>query len=231
MADKGYTNPELLISPDELHERLGDESLCIVDVRPTHEYAENHIPGAIHLDLYGISLNDTRQEPFEAFMWMFSYLMHSRGIGTENTVVFYESNSGMRAARGFWIAEYHGHKDVHVLDGGLSAWVDAGHPVTTKCPVPSSATFDSNPIPNLNIGFEEILASLGNSDFIPMDTRSEDEYYARIVRAARGGAIPGAVHIEYVDNLDEAGAFKPAAELREMCELAGITHEKTVVCY
>ena len=53
MSDKGYANPQLLMAPEELHARLGDALLCIVDTRPTHEYAAGHIPGAIHLDLYG----------------------------------------------------------------------------------------------------------------------------------------------------------------------------------
>jgi len=60
---------------------------------------------------------------------------------------------------------------------------------------------------------------------------SGDEYFGRAVRAARGGAIPGAVHIEYVNNLDETGAFKPADELKAMYEAAGITPEKEIVPY
>ena len=61
MNDKGYTNPQLLISAEELMGRLDDGSICLVDVRPTHEYVEGHIPGAIHLDLFAISLSDTRR--------------------------------------------------------------------------------------------------------------------------------------------------------------------------
>jgi thiosulfate/3-mercaptopyruvate sulfurtransferase len=51
------------------------------------------------------------------------------------------------------------------------------------------------------------------------------------VRAARGGAIPGAVHLEWTRNLDKDGAFKPAAELRDMYERAGVTPDREVVTY
>ena len=47
----------------------------------------------------------------------------------------------------------------------------------------------------------------------------------------RGGAIPGSVHIEWLNNLDENGMFRSAAELRALYESAGITPEKRVMSY
>lgn len=231
MSEKGYANPELLLSPQELQTQLSNPNLCIVDTRPTHVFSAGHIPGAIHLDLYGISLNDTREQAFEAFMSMFRYLMHSRGIGTDQTVVWYEENSGMRAARGFWVCEYLGHSDVHVLDGGFNAWKAAGFEVTTDCVEPEDVEFVADVVPDRHMGADVLNGLLGCDDVVPLDTRSDDEYYGRTVRAARGGAIPGAVHIEYVNNLDESGAFKPADDLRAMYEAAGITPEKEIVPY
>ncbi len=231
MNTKGYTNPDLLMTPGQLHGRIHEATMCIVDVRPTHEYVGGHIPGALHLDLYGISLNNTGREAFEAFTWTLAYLMGSRGIGSDVTVVFYENDSGMRAARGFWICEYLGHRDVHVLDGGLQAWTAAGYETAVEVPIPEQTTFDIAPVAERNIGFEKIRDSLGRADFVPLDTRSDDEYYGRVARSARGGAIPDAVHIEYLNNLDESGAFKPASALRAMYERAGVTPEQTVACY
>jgi thiosulfate/3-mercaptopyruvate sulfurtransferase len=46
---------------------------------------------------------------------------------------------------------------------------------------------------------------------------------------ARGGAIPGAVHLEWTRNLGPDGAFRPAAELRAIYEKAGITADREVV--
>jgi rhodanese-related sulfurtransferase len=39
------------ISREELHRRLHDSSLTIVDVLPSISYAEAHIPGAINIPL------------------------------------------------------------------------------------------------------------------------------------------------------------------------------------
>ncbi len=231
MAGSGYTNPDLLWSVEFLNGRLSDPSVRIVDTRPVHEYVTGHIPGAISLDVLGISLADTRPEPFAAFMSMYGYLMGSRGIGTDQPVIFYENNSGMRSARGFWICEYHGHKDVHVLDGGVDAWQSAGYAVSQSCDEVGSAEFISEPQVGLDIGYQEILDSLSRDEFVPLDTRSEGEHYGTTVRAARGGSVPGAVHIEYVNNLDASGRFKSGEELRSMYERAGIMPEQTIACY
>ncbi len=202
-----------------------------MDARPLQDYVEGHIPGAIHLDVYGISLNDTSDEPFNAFMWMYAYLFGSRGIGSDQTIVFYGQNSDMRAARAFWVCEYHGHGDVHVLDGGYGAWMADGYETSTVCENAESTVFESQAEPTCAIGYQELLDSLSRDHFVPLDTRSEGEYTGETVRAARGGAIPGAVHIEYVNNLDDNGFFKPADELRMMYERAGVMPEQTVACY
>ena len=87
------------------------------------------------------------------------------------------------------------------------------------------------PKPDRHIGVEELKEALARDDYIILDTRSDDEYYGRVARAARAGSIPGAVHIEYTQNLDESGAFRSAAELKSLYEGAGITPGKTIVCY
>ena len=230
--DKGYVNPQLLVSAKELIGSLNGGTMCVVDTRPTHEYVAGHIPGAIHLDVFGISLNDTSETPFKAFMWTIAYLFQSRGVDPKQTIVWYENTAGVRAARGFWFCEYFGHDDVKVLDGGFKAWVAAGGPVSTEGVEPSAvSSFLTETRPESHIDADAIHALLGQADFAVLDTRSADEHYARVARAARGGAIPGSIHIEWTNNLDSQGAFKPAADLRAMYEAAGVTPEKRVMCY
>ena len=53
----------------------------------------------------------------------------------------------------------------------------------------------------------------------------------RAPRAARGGAIPGAIHIEWTHNLEQSGKYKSDAELRALYEKAGITPDKEVIPY
>jgi len=162
-------------------------------------------------------------------MWMIEHLFEQRGVNLEKTVVLYEGVSGMRAARGFWLLEYLGHTDVHVLDGGFNAWKAAGYAVTTEDPRVREVQFQPRRHEALLINADELHGLLGAEDVAILDTRTDDEYLAKNIRAARGGTIPGAVHIEWVQNLDADGAFKAAAELQALYTAAGIRPEKTVV--
>ena len=73
--------------------------------------------------------------------------------------------------------------------------------------------------------------AIGRGDAVILDTRTDGEHSGTTVRAARGGAVPGAVHIEWTRNLGTDGAFKPASELRAMYEAAGVTPDREVFTY
>jgi thiosulfate/3-mercaptopyruvate sulfurtransferase len=227
MADKGYTNANLLWSPQELQAHLGDANLRIIDVRPTHTLVQQGwIPGAIHFDLFGISLNDTSPEPLQAFIWTIEHLFDMRGVNLDTPVVFYEDIAGMRAARGFWFLEYLGHTDAHVLDGGFNAWQAAGLPTSRDMQAPKATTFRSRLRPELHWSADDLNTHLRDVDLALIDTRSDEEYLGKSVRAARGGTIPGAIHLEWTNNLNAHGAFKTGPELQAMYEAKGITRDK-----
>jgi len=226
-----YTRETLLTTVAELQRKLGPSDLCIIDVRPAEDYANGHIPGATHFDLFGLSLIDTSEAPLKAFMFMIHHVLELRGVDETKQVVFYEANSGMRAARGVWFLEYYGHPNVKMLDGGFDAWKAAGAPVTTEATAPKAATFNSVESREVLATAEDVLRSLNKKEIAILDTRSRGEFLGTHVRAARGGAIPGAIHIEWTDNIAADGKFKPNAELQAMYEKAGITPDKEVVSY
>src|SRR5918999_3516094 len=229
--NKTYTREALLTTPQELQQKLGNTNLCIVDVRPAEDYARGHIPGATHFDLFGLSLIDTTDAPLRAFMSMMHHVLELRGVSEAKEVVFYENNSGMRAARGVWFLEFYGHPNVKMLDGGFKAWQAAGAPVTGDAAPPKAATFKAADRRDVLATVDDVLGSLKKNDVAILDTRSVGEYLGTHVRAARGGAIPGAIHIEWTDNLDANGKFKSNAELKTMYDTAGITPDKEVISY
>lgn len=226
-----YTRETLLTTTAELQQKLGSPNLCIIDARPAEEFARGHIPGAAHFDLFGLSLVDTSAAPLRAFMFMIHHVLELRGVSEAKEVVFYDQNSGMRAARGLWFLEYFGHPHGRMLDGGFGAWNAAGAPTTTDAIAPKAATFKVSEHPDVLATVDDVLRSLNKKDVAILDTRSEGEYRGTHVRAARGGAIPGAVHIEWTDNLAADGKFKSDAELKSMYHRAGITADKEVISY
>jgi len=228
---KQYTRETLLTTVEELRGKLGAPNLCIIDVRPAEDYARGHIPGATHFDLFGLSLIDTGEAPLTAFMFMIHHVLELRGVSETKEVVFYEDNSGMRAARGLWFLEYFGHKKVSILDGGIQAWKKAGFPITTDTAPPKGTQFKPSENRATLATYEDVLKSIDNPRASIVDTRSEDEYMGRLVRAARGGAVPGAVHLEWTQNIAPDGGFKTEAELRAMYEKLGVTPDKEAVAY
>jgi len=228
-----YVHPELLVDPSALARELqtGDTRILLLDGRPAEAFAAGHLAGAVHLDLFGISLIDTDPAPMKSFLWIIEHLLASRGVSADRRVVVYDTNSGIRAARAFWFLEYFGHPDVRVLDGGFDAWVRAGFPVSSTTDVPVSTSWTGARVADRVAAWHDVRDRLDRAEAVILDTRSDGEYCGTTVRAKHGGAIPGAIHIEWTRNLRPDGTFKPAAELRTMYEAAGVTPEREVITY
>src|SRR5262249_23307467 len=137
--------------------------------------------------------------------------------------------AGMRSARLFWFLEYFGHDDVHLLNGGFKAWEAEGLPTTHEAVVPRAGNFKMKPRRERIATVDEVLSKLGGAATVVVDTRSDGEYFGELVRAKRGGAIPGAVHLEWTNNLDAKGFFKRADELKAMYQGVGITSNKEII--
>ena len=222
----------MLTTPEQLATDLaGAAPPLLIDMRPAEAFAQGHLRGAVHLDLWGVSLIDTDEAPLRAFMWMIVHLFSLRGVVPDRPVVVYEGDSGLRAARAYWFLEYLGHTSVRLLDGGLNAWTAAGLPVTTDVTSPVASQWHGAAHPERLATWRDVRDRLGNPDAAILDARSDAEYYGEQVRAKRGGAIPGAVHIEWTRNLTEGGKFKAAAELAAMYTAAGVTADREVVTY
>ncbi len=224
-----YANPHLLWSIQQLKGRLDDPKLVLMDMRTPEAYSNGHIPDARSFDIFGISLIDTRQPALDAFLWIIEHLIQAKGVNSDSTVVVYDDIAGNRSARLFWFLEFFGHADVHMLDGGFNAWQAAELPIIHRAVVPKNGNFKMKIRRELLATVDDVLASINKPDAVIVDTRSDGEYTGQVVRSARGGAIPGAVHLEWTRNLDEKGFFKSADELKQMYADHGIGPEKEVI--
>tara|TARA_B100001123_G_scaffold450778_1_gene623686 strand:+ start:66057 stop:66899 length:843 start_codon:yes stop_codon:yes gene_type:complete len=233
---KDYVNPQLLVTAEDLAERLsatGNNSdlVTLIDLRTAEEFSSGHLDGAVHLDLFGLSIIDTDPAPLKAFLWIIANLLVSRGVTPEKNVVVYDSQSGIRAARAFWFLEVFGHRNVQVLDGGFKIWESFGFPATKKSIVPAKGDWSVCKNNSVLATWKDVYKGLDNEKVVILDTRSENEYLGMAKRAKRSGAIPGAINIEWTENLKEDGTFKPASELSVMYQEAGVTPDKEVISY
>jgi thiosulfate/3-mercaptopyruvate sulfurtransferase len=237
MPTPNFPDARYLITPSELHERLGEVTL--LDLRPAEDFALGTIGGSRHLDLYGVSLNDSSQAPLKAFLAIFPTLFGARGVTREKPVVVYDHETGERASRAVWLLAVLGHPDVRILQGGTRAWLQSGRTLTrvthaaaptdpAKAP-PTPPPFKATPSLELVATRFDVHDAIDSADAVIVDVRRESEYRGVEKRARRAGTIPGAVHLFWRDHLDEKGAFRPPDTIRRLYESKGVTPDKTVI--
>jgi thiosulfate/3-mercaptopyruvate sulfurtransferase len=237
MTIADFPDGKYLVGARELAGRLGDVTL--IDLRPAEDFAVGHIEGSRHLDLYGVSLNDTAEEPLRAFLAIFRTLFGARGVTLDRPVVIYDHESGERASRAVWLLAVLGHPDVRILDGGAQAWTAAGGrlvrlaqapppPDPAKAP-PTAPPFKGTMNLELLATRFDVHRAIGDGGTVIVDVRREAEYRGTERRARRAGTIPGAVHVFWREHLDAKGAFRPAGEIRALYASRGVTPDKTVI--
>jgi thiosulfate/3-mercaptopyruvate sulfurtransferase len=237
MNNNYFQDRRYLITVPELAARLSDVTL--VDLRSAEDFAVGHIAGSTHVDIYGVSLNDSSEAPLNSFLAIFRVLFGSRGVRDDRQVVVYDHESGERAARAVWLLAVLGHKDVRILDGGTHAWTEAGQRLVrlTEAPPPMDPTA-APPTPppfrgTLNMDLLatrfDVHKAINNPAYVIVDVRREGEYRGTEKRARRVGTIPGAVHIFWREHLDAQGAFRKPDEIRALYESRGVTPDKIVI--
>lgn len=230
-APETTPNLDLLVDTDWVASHLGDDGVRIVDMRPMDDYTQGHIPGAVQIDLAAVRTTTDGVRGQAAPPEAVEVVLGGLGIDVETTVVIYDADTGIDAARLFWTLEYYGHQDVHLLDGGWAAWQRAGKETSTEPPAVAPKTFVARPRPELIADATWMLAHLDDESLTIVDTRSVEEYRGEDVRAQRGGHIPGAILVDWRTTLNEDGSFKDVAALEALYQSAGLTPGQEVVSY
>jgi thiosulfate/3-mercaptopyruvate sulfurtransferase len=221
-------NSRYLVDVDWLRAHRGDSRVVLIDTRPTAAYWSSHLDGARHFDPFPFHHSDTSEAGLRNFRDHVAWIFSALGVHGDDTVVFYEDDSGMRATRGAWALEYVGHSDVRILDGGLK---NAGESLVVTPPSITPSNFQGTPRESAVAPYTYIVERLGSPDMQVFDVRTDEEYYGERVRARHAGAVPGAIHREWVYNLDARGAFKSATELRAEFEALGLDSEREIIPY
>ena len=100
-------------------------------------------------------------------------------------------------------------------------------------PRPPQATFTPRIQENFIARWDYVRDSINQPGRVLLDVRSDSEWTGENARGTkRGGRIPGAVHLEWLNYIDsKTKEFKPAAELRAMFDQVGVKPESEVIAY
>ena len=133
------------------------------------------------------------------------------GIGKDTSVIVYDHDASFVAARGWWVLRWAGIPDVSILDGGLPAWVAAGHATEELCAPagPGDVELTAGHLPELDA---DTAAELGRRGRL-LDARTDDAF--------ADGHLPGARNVSSRDTLTAAGTLRGVDELRALYGLDG----------
>ena len=225
-----YARLEMLADTDWLADHLDDPSVIIVDCDEMPGYVRLHIQGAVGLRVhhYFKGEDSVHLMPPDQF----EQTMSRHGIGSDKTVVVYDAMGGVYAARLWWALDYYGHSNVKLLNGGFRKWHAEGRPTTFDRTRVERADFKVGPGSDCLCTIDDVREAVDRDDIVIWDVRSKGEYTGEDSRQnKRGGRIPGAVHIEWLDMTAPpvpSGLLLPPDEMRAKLETLGITPEKTV---
>ncbi|WP_374929697.1 sulfurtransferase [Kytococcus sedentarius] len=242
-----------LVGIDELADALDSPHRPVVlDVRwdlgggPDRAgFAAGHVPTSRFLDLEevltgpagpdGAGGRHPLPDPARVRTWL-----GEQGIDPEHPVIVLDGGHGAGAARAWWVLRDAGLQDVRVLDGGLAAWTEAGHPVETgqtgqtgqsarpgspSSDAPSRAP-DGHRLPTRDAA--DLLAGPRAGEVL-LDARPAARYRGEDLGPDPvGGHIPGATNLP-VASLYDGGRLREVEEVRQRFAEAGVEQDTDVV--
>ena len=233
-----YARPELLAEPDWLADHLDDPAVRVIDCAALEAYRRAHIPGAVRLPTHTyIKEAGAREGGAGTFVMPpdeFAALMGGLGVDADTTVVAYDDNNALVAARLWWALAYYGHGRAKVLNGGWHSWLTEGRPVTFHATRAEPCAFEARPVPAVYASADDLLAEHESPSCAVLDVRSDGEWDGTNARGNRRvGHVPGAGHLEWTRLVEQTDTrrFLPAAEMRALLEEAGVTAGTRVITY
>lgn len=221
----------LILDPAELHTRLGNQDVLIVDLSKPDSFARQHVPGAVNLDYAQLVSACPPVMGLLPDAAQLSMVLSGIGLTPDKHVVAYDDEGGAKACRLLWTLDVIGHKPISLLDGGLRGWLAAGYPVEGGAASNLPSDYHAAIGDEAKADKAYILKHLNDPDIALLDTRTPGEYRGTDKRAARGGHIPGAVNLDWTQVLGSDLRLKPMQELRAIYEKLGVSQDKEIIVY
>ena len=169
------------------------------DTRGAAAYKQGHIPGAINIDDIGVVLRDENTEDYVAIEDL-ERILGAAGIDPAREIVVYGAKANPYVYFGLVTLQYFGAANAKVYHGGIDDWKSSGQPVATEPTRLAPVALKLTPHPEMLVDTAEVVRKLKDPNVQIVDARSPKEFKGEDIRAIRGGHIPGAVPIHYMEN-------------------------------
>lgn len=216
-----------IITADEALKMIEEGEVVVVDAQQSGDFEDQHLDGAVN-----IARNDiTTFGPYPNMLADASKVESSlgeNGISNQTKVLIYDNNNNMDAARLWWTMLVYGHDtaNMKVISGGLNALKEAGaNFVSGDYEVEAVEYKAAEKNEELIAAKEEVLAEVNNP------SENVEILDVRTAAEVNKGIIPGAIHINYVNNNKDNGEFYPPSYIQRYYPDNGITPDEEVIMY
>jgi thiosulfate/3-mercaptopyruvate sulfurtransferase len=228
------------VSTEWLAANLNRADLAVVDASwylPTMnrdgkaEYAQAHIPGAVHFDIDAVKDMASPLPHMLPSAADFAAAVGAMGISEDMTIVVYDGAGLFAAPRVRWTFRTMGAKDVHILDGGLPKWISEGRPVVAGTQTPAPKTFNATLDASAVATTDTVKRALMTGTATIVDARPAPRFRGEAPEPRPGlasGHIPGSTNVPF-DVVVRDGRMLPPGELRAAFLEAGVDIDEPVI--
>ena len=214
---------EILIEADELLKKFGDPNIRIFDATITDDgYLQGHIPGAAFFEHEDFSAPESQNRytnilPADKLAEQIGAL----GVSNETEVIVYACGMLPYAVRAWWLLRYAGHDKVRILNGGLSAWKQAGGQIEDEMRQYPPAIFQPQLREWMYANKEEVIEALKSSEVAVVNVMPRESYDGRHIK--------GSISLSSMNLMQQLDAFLPDDQIAT--HLQEVTHNKRIITY
>jgi thiosulfate/3-mercaptopyruvate sulfurtransferase len=236
-------NSKLIYTPNEANAKRETGEALLIDVRSSEDFDKGHIPDAVNIPEMFTTLSMSTADGLQEMRDIFIPLFRKAGIRHDQSVIVYEESLDTRyggSCRGYFQLSLFGHRDVGILDGGLTQWIQEGLPITTEPTILKPSNFEPSNKDDFLATLEDMVEAIDNPGVKLLDNRDEDEWRGLssspygVDFAPRKGRIPGARWVEWYQFMDTSQAiphFKSTGEIRAICAQVGMDVDDDIIIY
>ncbi len=220
----------------------------IFEISKKEKYQKKHLPSA-----YNLWRPDYENKSDYAYSGMMASpvqmeaLLSKYGVKQNTQLIIYDTKGSVNAARFWWILKEYGHEKTVIMDGGITAWQQAGFQLDdTEYRLPQASNYQfAKPLTETKLAtIDKVKNAVFDENVVVLDTREPEEYAGqpyinknKIHQFKKGaftnGCIPKAVHLNWSDavHLNGDHCIKSIKDLKHNFEQIGITPDKTIIAY
>ncbi|MFA8341741.1 MAG: sulfurtransferase [Rhodothermaceae bacterium] len=228
-----------IVSAEWLKENLDKKEIVILDASlksnisgDVSEFSGKQIPGARYFDIDNVFSDTSIDLPHMLCSEkQFETEARKLGIDSDSIIIVYDNVGVYSSPRAYWMFKAMGHKEICVLNGGLTGWAEAGFELDDKkeTDYPEGnfkAKYDNELVRNIN----QIQENINSKKEIVIDARSTGRFNGTDPEPRewlQSGSISNSKNLPYTEVIN-GSYFKSKEELTKIIKPLDINSDKII---